>query len=281
MPVERYRYVERSTIKGVEWMRSHGSSPQGLVIAPPLIGGHALQQLRLLRHLVRRRLDLISYNFSGHGASKGAFSIQDSVENSLVALDMAVGQSRKEGLPLYGIASCFAAIPMLQTVYQRSEPLSKMVLINALPNLQWEMMAVEFYRYWRKSRQWRPTPGSLKSAIQSYRDELLPYVSHERKAFGILSHQRIRWLRLLRDMFAFRQLDAQPLLPSTPVLCIYGRQDRILKQIGFSDWGEYEDLIKSICPRTRFLRIDGDHFLVGGSIRQRLMETVRRFLVGS
>lgn len=279
MYIERYPYVERSSVSGVEWLRSHGPSPRGLVFAPPLIGGHAIQQLRLLRPLIRRHLDLFSYNYAGHGASKGSFSLKASVDNSFTAMDLAMGMSCKEGLPLYGIASCFAAMPLLQTVFQRGEPLAKMVLINALPNLHWEIMAVEFCRYWRRSRQWRPTLNSLKAAIQSYRDELLPNVSHERKAFGILSHQRIQWSRMMRDLIVFRQLAARP-LTSTPVLCIYGRQDRILRQIGFSSWEGYEALIARICPKAQFLRIDGDHFLMGERIRQQLIETVRRFLVG-
>jgi hypothetical protein len=251
-----------------------------MVIVPPLIGGHAIQQLRLFRPLVRRHLDLFSYNYAGHGASKGTFSLQAAVNNSFTALDLALGLSQKEGLPVHGIASCFAALPMLQTVHQRGEPLSKIVLINALPNLRWEMMAVEFYRYWRKSRQWRPTFTNLKAALRSYRDELLPNVSHERQSFGILSRHRIQWSKMIRDLITFRNLDAKP-LRLTPVLCIYGRQDRFLRQIGFPNWGGYETLIESICPRARFLRVDGDHFLMGDNVRKRLLENMRRFLISA
>lgn len=279
MSTRRYQYVERGSENGVEWMRSRGPSPRGMVIAPPLIGGHAIQQLRLLRPLVRRQLDLFSYNYAGHGASKGAFSLQAAVNNSFAALDLALGLSHKASIPLYGIASCFAAMPMFQTVQQRGEPLSKIVLINALPNLRWEMMAVEFYRYWRQSQQWRPTYTNLKAALRSYRDELLPNVPHERRAFGILPRHRIQWPKMIRDLITFRNLDAKP-LRSTPVLCIYGRQDRFLKQIGFPHWGGYEALIESICPRAHFLRVDGGHFLMGNKVRQRLMESVRRFLFG-
>jgi pimeloyl-ACP methyl ester carboxylesterase len=280
MQLSRYQYVERGFIKGIEWMRSRGPSPRGIVLAPPLIGGHAIQQLRLLRPLVRRHLDLFSYNYAGHGASTGSFSLQAAVNNSFAALDLVLGLNRKDRLPLYGIASCFAAMPMFQSVHQRGEPLSKIVLINALPNLRWEIMAMKFFIYWRQSRQWRPSLKSLKAAIRSYRDELLPNVYHKRHAFGILSRHRIQWPKIMKDLITFRKLDAKP-LRSTPVLCIYGRQDRFLKQIGFTHWGGYETLIESICPRARFLRVDGDHFLMGQDVRQGIMDSMRRFLVGA
>lgn len=276
MRMGKYRYVERGSVSGVEWMRSHGPSPCGLVIAPPLIGGHALQQLRLLRPLVRRNLDLLSFSYAGHGASKGAFSLQAAVENSYAVFDLACRQSQREGLALFGVASCFAAMPMLNVVHQRGEPLAKMVLINALPNLHWEKMVFEFYRYWRQSRQWRPTLKGLKSALRSYRDELLPDVSHNDQAFGILSRRRIQWPRMIRDLISFRQLEVEP-LRSTPVLCVYGRHDRLLKQIGFADWDGYEAMIESICPRIQFWRIDGDHFLSGVEIRRRLVKALAHF----
>jgi pimeloyl-ACP methyl ester carboxylesterase len=250
-----------------------------LVIAPPLIGGHALQQLRLLRPLVRRHYDLLSFSYSGHGESKGTFSIQASMDNSEIALNLALAQSRQEKLPLFGIASCFSAIPLLQAVHQQGEPTAKMVLINALPNLHWEKMVYPFYRYWRKSTQAHLTLSGLKTALQTYRDELLPNISHVPLGFGILSRHRIQWSQMFRDLIAFRNSEIKP-LKSTPVLCAYGRQDRLLKQIGFPDWEGYEAMIERICPGTRFLRIEGDHFLTGMDIRQRLIEAVNGFFSG-
>jgi hypothetical protein len=276
MIVKLDRFVERGIEKGVEWFRSHGACARGVVIVPPLIGGHAIQQLRLLRPLVRRNLDLISFSYAGHGGSRGAFSLKAALDNSLTALDLAMSKSRQEGLPLFGLASCFAAIPLLHTVQQRNEPLTKMVLINALPHLPWEEMVFDFFRYWRKSHQWRPSLQGLKTALQTYRDDLLPNVRHRHQAFGILPRHRVRWSRMIKDMFAFRQLNAKP-IRSTPVLCIYGQHDRMLQHIGFSDWAGYEALIEQICPGARFWRINSDHFLTESKIRRRLIETVIRF----
>lgn len=271
-----HRYVERGRVQGVEWMCARSRSPEGIVLCPPLIGGHALQQLRLLRPLARRNLDLLSFSYSGHGASTGAFSIGACLDNSLAALDLAKDFSQSQRVPLFGVASCFAAMPMLHALHKRGEPLRKLVLINAVPHLLWEKLAFDFVRFWREERRWQMTLNGLKSAIRAYRDDLLPQVKHGRQAFGILSRQRVNWPRTVRDLLTCRQLNDQP-LSGTPVLAIYGRHDRLLKQIGFSDWSGYESIIKGICPGAEFRQIDGDHFFSGAKLRKRLIETVIKF----
>lgn len=270
------RYVERGSVQGVEWMRSRSRTPRGLVLAPPLIGGHALQQLRLLRPLVRRHLDLLSFSYAGHGASTGAFSIQASIDNSLAALDLATDFSRSQRVPLYGVASCFAAMPMLRTLQQRSESLKKLVLINALPHLRWEKFVFDFLCYWRQHGRWRMTLKGLKAALWAYRDDLLPHVKHGRQAFGILSRQRVNWASIIKDLLTSRQLNGRTLI-ETPVLAIYGRHDRLLQQVGFSDWSGYEAIIKRICPKVDFCQINGDHFFTGVKLRKRLINTVVNF----
>jgi pimeloyl-ACP methyl ester carboxylesterase len=270
------RFVEGGLVHGVEWLRTRGRGAEGLVIVPPLIGGHAIQQLRQLRPLVRRNLDLISFNYAGHGESRGDFSLKAALDNSLTALDLALFNSRREGRPLFGLASCFAAVPLLHAVRKRHEPLAGMVLINALPHLRWEKLVYDFCRYWRSSPARRPTFQGVKTALRTYRDDLLPNVRHRRHAFGILSRQRIQWGRVVQDLFTLRHVNSKP-LRSTPVLCVYSRQDRLLRQVGFDDWTGYEATIARICPRIQFWRTDGDHFVSGPEVRLRLIETVIRF----
>ncbi len=271
------RYVKSGTFQGVEWMLCRSRKSDGLVIAPPLIGGHALQQLRLLRPLVRRRLDLLSFSYAGHGGSKGAFSPQASIDNCIAALDLANAMCRLRKIPLYGVASCYGAMPLLHAVHKCVEPMRKLVLINALPHLPWEKIVMEFCRFWHHHRQWQPTPGGLAAALRAYRRELFPHVRHGRQAFGILSRQRVHWSRTIRDLFAHRKFQARP-LQATSVMCVYGRYDRLLQQAGFTDWNGYELLIERICPGAQFQCIDGDHFLSGAKVRGRLIQTVVNFL---
>ncbi len=270
-------YVTAGVKGDVSWMRVRGPAPRGMVLSPPLIGGHALLQFRMLRPLVRRRFDLLSFNYAGHGASKGAFSIQAALDNTLAILDLALEKSRKEGIPLYGFASCFAAIPLLHAVRQRAEPLSKMVLINAVPHLRGEKIVGDFLRYWQSGGLQRPAMRGVVTALRAYLDNLFPDTIHQHQAFGILSRQRIRWLRMARELFTLRKINVRP-LPATPVLCVYGRHDRLLQQMGFSDWSLYESLIARICPNIEFRPMEGDHFLSGSGIRKKLIMAVDRFL---
>ncbi len=271
------RKVEKGMERGVEWVRARSMTPRGIVFAPPLIGGHALQQLRLLRPLVRHQFDLVSFNYSGHGNSQGAFSMRASRDDSLRMLDLSLGKSRRENLPLYGLASCYAARPLVQAACRRGEPMAKLVLINAVPHWRLSKIATDFLRYWQHSDHWRPSVLGLKQALRAYQRELLPGVIHRHQAFGILSRQRIQWLRVIREVLAQESPLHLPLL-RTPVLCVYGRNDRLLQQLGFSDWSGYQGQIKRICPQARFRSLNSDHFLAGSEVRRQLIKTVVRFL---
>lgn len=195
-----------------------------------------------------------------------------------MALDLAIEQSRRQRIPLFSIASCYAAIPMLHALRRRGEPLVKMVLINALPHFRWENILLDFLRFWRKRPQWRPTLRDLKSAMRHYQKDLLPNLVHHPRSFGILSRDRVQWRQMIKDLFAFRNPGAEP-LQSTPVLCVYGRRDRLLQQIGFDDWSWYEDQIKTLCPQTRFWRLNSDHFLTDNKVRHQVADAVTRFFL--
>ena len=270
-------YVTSGVEGGVVWMQACGPAPHGMVLSPPLIGGHALLQFRMLRPLVRRGLDLLSFNYAGHGESRGTFSIQAALDNTLAILDLALSKSRAAGVPLNGFASCFAAVPLLYAAQQRHEPLTKMVLINAVPHLRVERIVGDFLRYWHSKGLRTPAPQGVAAALRAYIEHLLPNIAHQRQAFGILNHRRIRWPRMIREMFTLRNINARS-LPATPVLCVYGRHDRLLRQLGFSDWSLYESLIAAICPQTHFRPMDGDHFFSGPGARTKLISEVTRFL---
>lgn len=257
-------------------MHARAGNTRGVVFVPPLIGGEAIQQIRLLRHLRRYGLDLISFSYAGHGRSKGSFSFQAAFQNCLRMLDLASDYSRQQGVPLFGLASCFAAIPLLQATYARSEPLQKLVLINAIPRWRLDKIGSHFLRYWRQSESWRLSFLELPMVMRAYRDDLLPGVTHRPQAFGVLARQRVQWLRLASELLSHAPLPPAA-VSQTPVLCIYGRKDRILHQMGFYKWQCYESLIESICPRTRFFPLDGGHFLNSPDIRYRLTNAVVDF----
>jgi hypothetical protein len=175
----------------IQWVRARGRAPRAIVFAPPLIGGHALQQIRMLRSLVPRGFDLVSFSYAGHGASSGVFSFQAALDNCIAILDWAHRRSCAEGLPLYGIASCFGALPMIHAVVKRNEPLDRMALINAVPNWRWEKLFFDFVRRWsRSNRGWLSMAG-LRAAMDQYLRDYFPRVHHRKRSFGILSTRRM------------------------------------------------------------------------------------------
>jgi hypothetical protein len=102
---------------------------------PPLIGGSLSQQVSSFRSLIRREYDLVSFNYSGHGSSSDQFSLGATIRDTFYMLTRTYSLCKKEQLPLFGIASCYSAIPILYAVHHLAEPLKGLVLINAIPNL--------------------------------------------------------------------------------------------------------------------------------------------------
>lgn len=247
---------------------------------PPLIGGDATQQVRMLRPLLRHGLELFSFNYAGHSRSKGRFSLQAALDNCLRILDLASAYSHRQGVPLFGLASCFATLPLLHASRVREEPLRKLVLINAIPRWRLLKIAANFLRYWRRSENWFSSIDHLPVAIRAYIHELLPGVHHRPQAFGLLVRQRVQWARVACELFSHTTLMAES-LRQTPVMCVYGRKDRLLHQMGYHDWRQYEVMIQSISPRTQFLPLDGGHFLTCPKVRSSLISEVADFFVSN
>ena len=269
-------YIQTGLIDGVQCVQACGSGHRGLIFAPPLIGGHGLQQIRMFRKLVHHGFDLISFNYAGHGDSTGAFCFQASIDNCLGVLDWASRRSQMTQRPLFGIASCFGALPLFHAVAQRGEPLKRMVLINAVPHWRWETLLMDFLNRWvHGGHGWLSMMG-VKAAMQRYLDDLFPRVHHHYRSFGILSRKRMQWVKMLGELCVLRRKSPLPLC-HTPVLCAYGRQDRLLQQMGFSDWAWYETHILDICPQTRFWPLDSDHFLSNPRLRHRLLKAAASY----
>lgn len=274
--MHKKRHMITGMTNGLEWVYACTRRARGIVFVPPLIGGHAIQQVRMLRKLMHRRFNIFSFNYAGHGQSVGSFCLQTSLDNTLHMLDLSIGQSGRQQLPVFGVASCFAAMPLLNAVRLRGEPMRRIVLVNAVPNWRLAKAVGHFLSFWRQSNKWRPTVDGLLQAVRAYRDDLLPGLAHRRQAFGVLTRDRVHWFRVICELFS------QGVLPfaavrKTPVLCVYGQRDHLLQQIGFSDWIDYESQIEAICPKVQFLPFNSDHYLANPTVRGKLIQEVEQF----
>jgi hypothetical protein len=269
---------DRAGSGGIQWVQTRSSASRGLVFIPPLIGGGPAQQLGAFRWLLKNDLDLFSFNYTGHGGSTGKFSLGASLVDTRRMLSLAANSAEKAGRPLYGIAACYATIPMLWGALTSDEPFRKVVLINPLTALYQGAFLRSVYHYCRTGFNFKRPTQSLKKAIDNYLEFLFPGITRSLAGFGTLSRKRTRILKILFEWLSSRtRLNFS--LPQTPALCVYGRQDPILNLGGGAIKNASLDCIRTVCSPVTFHAINGDHFMSDPESRATTRQAIRSFLL--
>jgi len=261
----------------IEWAGVRNTSPCGLIFLPPLIGGNLSHGLGMFRSLTRKGYDLISFNYSGHGNSSGRFSLGATLCDTVHMLAHAQQLASKRRLPLFGIAPCYSAIPLLYSAYRLKEPLNGIVLINAVLRLNPVAVARSFWTHYRKMFPDQIGLRKCLTALAHYADLLFPGIRKGRDGFGVLERKRIRLFATLTDFLTLDPLQWVT-LHKTDVLCLYARHDRILKMYEGDAGTDYKNDVSRICPRTQFRSLEGDHFLSHKTIRDRVAMYIKAFL---
>ena len=262
---------------GLQWVQTRLPAPRGLVFIPPLIGGSPAQQLGTFRWLLKDNLDLFSFNYTGHGGSSGKFSLAAPVRDTRRMLSLAANRADNSGLPLYGIAACYATIPMLNGALTSGEPFKKVVLINPLAALYQGTFLRSLYDYFKTGFDFQRPLLSLKKSIDSYLETLFPDIARGLAGFGTLSRKRTRVLRILFEwLSANNHLNFS--LQQTPALCVYGRRDPILNLGGGTLRRTSLDCITKVCSPVTFRAINSDHFLSDSKSRATTRQAIRSFL---
>ncbi len=260
----------------IEWARLKSDDTRGLILAPPLIGGSFAQQLNLFRWLARMNLDIISFNYSGHGRSTDKFSLKTSMENTLIMVAEAGEICRRKKIPLFGIAGCYSAIPLLFSAHRLSEPFSRIVLINPLTDLKPFAVIKSFLAYYRKLDLKLTMKKNITEGIKKYSEFLFPDIAKDHESFGVLKKDKTHLWDVLFEFFLFTPLK-EAILIKTPVLCLYAKKDRVLN-IYSEHNRQYEYNIRKVCPLSRFKAIDGDHFFQPTSARRNAQKLISIFL---
>ena len=269
-------YLKIRRKKRIEWCRVRNAFPQGLIFVPPLIGGKISQQIISFRWLIRRRYDFVSFNFSGHGGSSDKFSLKSTIQDTLHMLLHVCRLSQKESLPLYGIASCYSAIPILHAAHILGEPFKRLVLINAIPKLCPASVINSFFAYYREKFSSYNSPGKAIVAARYYMDFLFPGVVKNENYFGVLERKRASLFRILSELVTWNPLH-NVCLDKTPVLCLYARKDRILEIFDAGFKLNYKNDIKQLCPQAAFHSLDGDHYLSVPAARNEALKSISSF----
>jgi pimeloyl-ACP methyl ester carboxylesterase len=102
-------------------------------------------------------------------------------------------------------------------------------------------------------------------------------VARNEHRFGSLERRRARILRIICESLVPNPL-RHVQLKRTPVLCLYGRQDRILDMYWADGDTGYQQAIRRHCPKVQFEVMEGDHFLSGRRTRHNVLQTILAFL---
>ena len=258
--------------QSIEWVRTRYHRPQGLVFIPPLIGGDLSQQISDFRWLIKQRYDLVSFNYSGHGKSTNLFSIGASLRDTQHILSDTGSAATREAVPLFGIASCYGAIPLLSAVHRLKQSLAGIVLINAVPGFFPDVMLTSFLSHYRQVFYSRNTFTGFPTALKQHTDRLFPGITKGKDHFGTLKRRRAA---LAKTIFEF--LTLEPLkgvrLDHIPVLCLHAQKDSIL-----NIYRDYRDNIRAVCPQVRFHCLKADHFLSHANVRREATHLISNFL---
>ncbi len=258
----------------LEWGRARTAQPKGIVFVPPLIGGSFSQQIRLLRPLIKENYDIFSFNYSGHGKSSNRFSMGETLFDTFHML-FHIQKENRQHLPVFAAASCFSAIPLINTASYFKEPFKKIVLINPVTRFNPGAVARSFTTYYKVSSD-KKKRFNIYQAAGSYVNFLFPEIEKNRYNFGILELKRSRILKILSEFLFWNPLKNMQ-LEKTPVLCLYAKNDRILKIYDSDINIKYEESIQKICKKTLFYPLYGDHFLKCTETRKKTMRSILSF----
>ena len=179
--------------------------------------------------------------------------------------------------PLHGVGICYAATPLLHALQRCGEPLPRIVLINAIPQLFSRNLVHSFWDFRRNLQSETWPPGHLGVQMRRYAEFLLPGITINRRQFGLLALRRMRMLQTLVDWLASRHLKTVR-LARTAVLCLYASEDRLFRAFRYFDSPrDYENAIRRICPAAKFICLKGDHFLSLAHSRQQALAAMTAF----
>lgn len=261
----------------LDWIRIKTPYPKAIIFIPPLIGGHYSQQIRYFRPLLYKNYDIISFNYSGHGRSTDKFSLEASLRDTQNMLNHAFKISKKEKAPLYGIASCYASVPLFYAGSNSNDALKKIILINAVPDLKPGPVINSFISYYRDIYHSQKKIPRLADVIFQYLEFMFPGVIKNRHSFGMLRRKRARKFKIIYDFMLLNPLNNIGAI-HIPGLCFYSLEDRILKIFDSGSRIKYEQDIKKICPEIEFKALEGDHYLSRKTVRKKAMEAIINFL---
>jgi pimeloyl-ACP methyl ester carboxylesterase len=252
------------------------AASRGIVFAPPLIGGDVAQQIRYLRSLINSGFDLVSFTYSGHGRSSGSFCLSTALADTYAAATFLRRRLAHTSMPVFGVGCCFAAIPLLEVVAKLNGLCQGIVLLNAITHFGIYRWLRSFFVFYGKLIQQEGRPPALQTAATRFLGRFFPHIAITPDAFGQLAFERTRWQRMAKELMGFDPLKST-WLAGMPTLCLYGRNDRLLRTLIQPSEEAYRRQIRRICPDAAFVPLCGDHYFSHPAMRSKALAAVLAF----
>ena len=260
-------------------MKPPQGEPQRLVYIVPLVGSGASQQFLLFKNIVKRGSALLSFEYRGHGASSGAFSMEKSLEDSRTVLAWACGYAAERKIPLHALSTCYGNIPMLSWFRGRGTGVRPRTLnsVSGLFDLHHIIKIEDFLARYRRSlggavldagrfteeveQGTLPVEGdAYRQALRDFLIGLFPDLRVSRDSFEELAFDRVDMRDTVVQFARMRPLEGVAVPGDLPCLYFYGERDGLMGLDSPLGRLAYENRIDEIVPHAETRARDIDHF---------------------
>jgi len=261
----------------IAWPRD----PVAFLIAVPVVGGTAGQQLAFWRHVVHGGVAVGSFTYRGHRGSDGTFTFADTFADTATATEVLRARAADHGLPLHMLGGSYATLPLLGNLAIHPEwGVRSFVAVSGFPLTTdfLEPMGDFFARYARAhghgrtaadlARMARAMPEALdltafKRRFLEHFHERLPNVTITLDRFEALEFRRAD---LVGEIQSFGDGPLNPdadLTTAVPSLWIYGRDDNIMALHDDASRRDYRRRVRLVAPDAELCEADIDHWTRG------------------
>lgn len=250
-----------------------------LVYLVPLVGASASQQILLFKSMTKRGSVLVSFEYRGHGASTGTFSVEKSLEDSLTSLSWAQDLAGSIGIPLHVVSNCYGSLAMLSWFRGTGParlPLS-LGAVSGLIDMHQIIRIDDFLPHVARACPFPvPTAGAFmelagrgaidltgdcyRGALRGYLTGLFPELRVTDRSFEELSYDRVDMDATVRQFFDRAPLEGVAVPREVPCLFYYGLQDEIMGLDLPGGRRNYEKRVRTLVHHAQIRPANVDHF---------------------
>jgi len=256
--------------------------PERVLLIPPLVGATGAWAISTFRYFSRKSSILMSFDYCGHYQGvDNKFTIKGTFKDTEAAISYATEYTRKKGLPLHAIGTCYGLIPLIYILDALGWPeiIRSMFSVNGLFSMN-ELINFDNYKDYLKKRglffknkadfiefMSRNKDKIIRDrkiyvkALTEYLAEIFPelidIISDE--SFGTLDYSRVEFYQSFYEFIA-SDLPEIKITKNLPCLFFFGENDKTLNLKEKENKNRYVSQIKKMASHAQLCDIRIDHF---------------------